>query len=118
MVSPVSCNAENERNVLIEVPQLPLIFNLDQLLRAVRRVRNVQLWEFVCQHHAGLLIAVEKKGAAKLFEYTVNQIACGNGVILTFMLAVVAERPSSMLRTERLENRRKVLCAAPNWEKS
>jgi hypothetical protein len=30
-------------NILIEVLKLPLILQLDELLRAVRRVRNVQL---------------------------------------------------------------------------
>jgi hypothetical protein len=42
-VSLTRLEYQKEGNILVEVPQLPLILHLDELLRAVRGMRNVQL---------------------------------------------------------------------------
>jgi hypothetical protein len=72
-------------------------------------MRNVQLKRRVS-------IAVEP-GAVEMNEYcemmkiTLSSQSYGEMGVLTFMLAVFAERPSSMMRIESGEIEAKVLCA-------
>ena len=100
-------------NILEEVPELALILHIDQLLRAVRGMRNVQL------ESVSTVVELEntRKRAfrdRKIMPFIESREISG---IRTFMLAVFAERLSLMLQTET-GNRRKVLCAVPDREKS
>ncbi len=102
-------------DILVEVPQLPLILHVDQLLRAVRRVRNVQL--------PGRVSIVVKPGTAeetiiaRMMNITPSFQSYREMGILTFMLEVFAERPVVDAANRVWRNREaKVLCA-PSQER-
>jgi len=76
-------------DILNEVPELALILHLDQLLRAVRRVRNVQLsW--------GLALSTttsrkKRKTAFCDANCSLDLFSLGNGFKRTFIVAVFAD---------------------------
>jgi hypothetical protein len=101
-------------DLLVEVAHLALILNIDQLLRAIRRVRNVQLGADVSQ--APRKFRNRWKKDSILF-YSRDSIRSGRR--LTFILAVVAERPELVMwiGCRSKKSRGEILCAAAPWPK-
>jgi hypothetical protein len=79
-------------DLLVEVAHLALILNIDQLLRAIRRVRNVQLAAEVSQASQ---IFRNRQGNNSTPSYSPDSTRPERR--LTFILAVVAELPELVM---------------------